>query len=198
MQLYWAPRSRSFRMLWLLEEIGQPYQRVQVDIRNGGQSDPAFLKINPMGKVPALVDGDAVVAESGAIAAYLADRFPEAGLAPPIGDPARGAYLKWLFFSGNCVEGAFIEKFGKLQLPSSSAGWGSFARVVDVLEEAVRPGPWLLGDRFSAADVMIGADLHFGIEAFKLIEPRPAFDAYLARCTARPAFRRAQEIDASS
>jgi glutathione S-transferase len=185
-------------MLWLLEEIGQPYERVQVDIRNGPQSDPAFLKINPMGKVPALVDGDAVVSESGAIAAYLADRFPEAGLAPPQGDPARGAYLKWLFFSGNCVEGAFIEKFAKLQLPYSSAGWGSFARVVDVLDEAVRQGPWLLGDRFSAADVMIGTDLHFGIQAFKLIEPRPAFDAYLERCTARPAFRRAQEIDASA
>ena len=197
MQLYWAPRSRSLRIVWLLEEIGRPYERIAVDIRSGLQTDPAFLKLNPMGKVPVLVDGEAVVSESGAIAAYLGDRFPEAGLAPPVGDPRRGAYLKWLFFSGNCIEASFAEKFGNLQLPYTAAGWGSFERVVDVLEQAVDDGSWLLGDQFTVADVIIGADLNFGMNAFKLIEPRPALTAYVDRCLARPAFERAQAIDAA-
>lgn len=197
MQLYWAPKTRSLRILWLLEEIGCPYERVKVDIGTGPQTDPVLLTINPMGKVPALVDGDAKVSESGAIAAYLADRFPEAALAPPVGDPKRGLYLKWLFFSGSCVEGAFVEKFAKLQLPYSAAGWGSFDRVVSVLEEAVSGVPWLLNDRFSAADVMIGSDLHFGMNVFKIIEPRPALSAYVERCLRRPALQRAQAIDAA-
>jgi glutathione S-transferase len=151
MQLYWAPKSRSLRILWLLEEIGCDYERVLVDIRSGPQTDPAFLAINPMGKVPVLVDGEAIVSESGAIAAYLGDRFSQAGLAPAIGDSRRGSYLKWLFFSGNCIEAAFGEKFGNLKLPYLAAGWGSFERVVDVLEQAVAGGPWLLGDQFTAA-----------------------------------------------
>ncbi|HWL68873.1 MAG TPA: glutathione S-transferase family protein [Geminicoccus sp.] len=195
MQLYWAPKTRSIRILWLLEEIGQPYERVTLDIRNGPQTDPDFLRLNPMGKVPVLVDGQAVVSESGAIVAYLADRFPEARLAPPLGDPRRGQYLKWLFFSGNCIEGAFIEKFGDLKLPEVAAGWGSFARVVDVLEQAVADGPWLLGETFTAADVMIGADLHFGMVALRIIEPRPALTAYVERCQARPAWQRSVAID---
>ena len=183
MRLYWAPRTRSLRILWLLEEIGLPYERVTLDIRRGQQADPDFLRLNPMGKVPVLVDGAAVVSESGAIAAYLAERFPEAKLAPPPGDPRRGQYLKWLFFSGNCIEGAFAEKFGNLKLPEVAAGWGSFQRVVDVLEQAVAKDPWLLGETFTAADVMIGADLHFGMTAFQIIEPRPALTAYVGRCT---------------
>ena len=197
MQLYWAPKSRSVRIVWLLEEIGEPYERVLVDIRSGLQTDPEFLALNPMGKVPVLVDGQAVVSESGAIATYLGDRFAHAGLAPAADEPERGQYLKWLFFSGSCFEGAVAEKFGNLQLPYVSAGWGSYERVVDVLEQAVRPGPWLLGERFSAADVIVGSDLHFGIDQFKMIEPRPAFSAYLDRCRARPAWQRAQAIDAA-
>jgi glutathione S-transferase len=195
MQLYWAPKTRSIRILWLLEEIGQPYERVTLDIRSGPQTDPDFLRLNPMGKVPVVVDGQAVASESGAIVAYLADRFPEARLAPPLSDPRRGQYLKWLFFSGNCIEGAFAEKFGNLKLPEAAAGWGSFERVVDVLERAVADGPWLLGETFTAADVMIGADLHFGMVAFRIIEPRPALTAYVARCQARPAWVRAMAID---
>jgi glutathione S-transferase len=122
---------------------------------------------------------------------------PEAGLAPPLTDPARGRYLQWLFFSPGCIEQAFLAKVHNVSMRPEAAGFGEFDRVFDVLEEAVAAGPWLLGEWFSAADVMIGADLHFGIDIFKLVYPRPALRAYVARCLARPAFQRAKAIDAA-
>jgi glutathione S-transferase len=195
MKLYWAPRTRSSRAVWMLEEAGLPYERVLVDIRNGEQSTQAYRAINPMMKVPALVDGEAKVAESAAICAYVAERAPAAGLAPPPGDPLRGAYLHWLFFAGSCIEPAYTQKFTGLQLPVSSAGWGTYERVVDVLDGALAQGPWILGERFSAADVMIGSDLRFGVELFKIVDPRPNFTAYLDRCRERPAFRRMMAIE---
>lgn len=195
MKLYGAQHTRAFRMLWMLEECGAKYEQVRVDIRAGAQNTPLFHAINPMEKVPALVDGEARVAESGAICCYLADRFPEAELAPGINDPARGRYLQWLFFSGNCIEPSFHEKQTGIAPPPSAAGWSSYARVVSVLDEALSGGPWLLGDRFSAADVMIGSDLWYGVRAFRLMESRPSFKAYIDRCIARPAFRRAEEAD---
>ena len=194
MKLYWAPKSRSMRALWMLEEIGRPYERVHVDIRSGAQDRPEYRAVNPLGKVPAIMDDGVAVSESGAVIAYLADRFPEAQLAPPIGDKRRGPYLKWLFFSTN-VEGAILEKFAKLDLPRATVGWGSHALVVDALDAALRQGPWLLGEQFTAADVLIGADLAFAIEQVKLIGKRPSFEAYLARCAARPALQRAIAID---
>jgi len=197
MKLYWAPQSRASRALWMMEEAGAPYERMLVDIRKGAQNTPGFHAINPMEKVPALTDGDAAVAESAAICAYVAERVPQAGLAPPLGDPARGRYLHWMFFAAGCIEAAYMEKIGKVAPPSTStAGWGSFDRVIAVIEEAVGRGPWLLGERFSAADVMVGADINYGINVFKIVEPRPALTAYVARCVARPAFQRAQAIDA--
>ena len=198
MKLYWCPQTRSFRALWMLEEAGRPYERVLVDIRKGGQNDPEFRAVNPMGKVPALADGEAKVAESAAICAYVAERCPEAKLAPALGDPARGRYLHWLFFAAGCIEPAFTQKITKFALPESTAGWGSFDRVVDVLEKAVAAGPWLLGDRFSAADVMIGADINFGMGLLKVLPPRPSFLAYVARCAERPAFKRATAIEAEA
>ncbi|MCC0001729.1 MAG: glutathione S-transferase family protein [Methylobacteriaceae bacterium] len=197
MKLYWAPGTRSLRTLWMLEEAGAPYERVLVDIRNGGQNDPAFRRINPMGKVPAFEDGAAQLAESAAICAYIAERCPEAGLAPQIGDPLRGRYFHWLFFAPGCIEPAFTQKFTKIELPTTAAGWGDFSRVFDALEGALQKGPWILGERFSAADVMIGCDLLFGVERFKIVEPRPVFAAYLERCHARPALQRALAIDAA-
>ncbi len=195
MKLYWAPQSRSIRALWMLEEAGRPYERVLIDIRSGAQSDPAFALINPMMKVPALTDGETRVAESAAICAYVAERVSEANLAPPPDSPLRGRYWHMLFFASGCIEGAFAEKFGNLQLSSMSAGWGSFDRVVDVLEAWVKDGPWVLGDQFTAADVMIGADLHFAVNLFGIMEKRPAFMAYLDRCMQRPALQRALAID---
>jgi glutathione S-transferase len=187
-------RTRSFSALWILEEIGAPYERELIDIRRGDQDKPAYRNINPMGKVPALVDGAVVVAEQGAICAWLADRFPEVGLAPTVADPLRGLYLRWLFFAGNCIEPAYMQKLMGWTTTKSQAGWGNYELVVEVLDRALARGPWILGERFSAADVMIGSGVHFGL-AYELLERRPAFGAYDARCTARPAFARASAID---
>lgn len=195
MKLYWAPQTRSFSILWLLEELGVPYEREHVDIRAGAQDMPAYRAVNPMGKVPALRDGETVVTEQGAICAWLAERFPDKGLAPAAGTPERGAYLRWLFFAGSCIEPAFMQKANHWTTRKVQAAWGNYETVVDTLDGALKQGPWILGARFSAADIMIGSGVFFGF-AFKLLEPRPSFAAYHERVTARPAFKRAQEIDA--
>lgn len=194
MQLYWCPQSRGTTGVWLMEEAGVPYERVLIDIRKGDQSSAAYRAINPMMKVPALVDGDAVVAETGAICAYVADRVPEAGLAPAIGDPARGRYLQYLVFGSSCIEPAIAQIFTKMEIPSGSAGWGSAERVFDVLDGELQKGDWILGNRFSAADIVIGAGLRFAVRQFKLVPERPSFTAYLDRCEARPALQRALAI----
>jgi glutathione S-transferase len=196
MKLYWSPRSRSFTALWLMEETGQPYERVLTDITTGAQKTPEYLAINPMGKVPALKDGDATLAEAAAICAYVAERYPEAKLAPPLGDPRRAKYLQWLFFSPGCIEPALIQIFTKLEVPASTAAWGSATQVFDVLDAALASGPWMLGDTFSAADIVIGSGLNFAVRQFKMVPSRPTFDAYIARCVARPAFQRAEKIAA--
>jgi glutathione S-transferase len=196
MQLYWSPRSRSFTALWLMEETGQPYERVLTDISTGAQKKPDYLAINPMGKVPALKDGEATLAEAAAICAYVAERHPEAKLAPPIGDPQRAKYLYWLFFAPGCIEPAMVQISTKLEMSSIAAGWGEAARVFDVLDNALAKGPWILGENFSAADVAIGSALNFSVRLFKMVPSRPSFDAYIARCIARPAFQRAEKIAA--
>lgn len=197
MKLYWAPHTRAFRILWLMEEAGAPYEREVVDIRTGAQDDPAFRRINPMGKVPALSDGDAHLAESGAICAYVAEQVPAAGLAPPVGDPLRARYLYWMFFSAGCMEPAFLQKLKGIELPKVSAGWGSFDLVMEVVEEALKDGPYLLGEAFSAADIMLAMDLWYAITLLKVVTPTPRVAAYVARCTGRPAFHRAEAIEAA-
>jgi glutathione S-transferase len=196
MQLYWSPRSRSFTAIWLLEETGLPYERVLTDISTGAQKAPEYLKINPMGKVPALRDGDAALGEAAAICAYVADRYPETNLAPAVTDPSRARYLQWLFFSPSCIEPALIQIFTKIEVPTSTAAWGSAQQVFDVLDAALAGGPWILGERFSAADIVIGSGLNFAVRMFKMVPSRPSFDAYIARCAARPAFQRAEKIAA--
>lgn len=196
MKLYWSPRSRSFTTLWLMEETGQPYERVLIDITKGAQKSADYLKINPMGKVPALADGDATLAESAAICAYVAERYPDARLAPPVGDVRRAKYLQWLFFAPSCIEPAILQAHTKLEIPAMSAAWGSTTQTFDVLDQALAKGPWLLGENFSAADVAIGAGMNFAIRLFKMIPTRPNFDRYLDACAARPAFQRAEKIAA--
>ena len=193
-QLYWSPRSRSFSGLWILEETGQPYERVLTDISTGAQKKPEYLAINPMGKVPALKDGDVSIAEAAAICAYVAERYPEARLAPPVGDRRRAKYLQWLFFAPSCIEPAIVQVFTKLEIPAMSAAWGSATQTFDVLDQALENGPWLLGDTFSAADIAIGAGMNFAIRLFKMVPTRPNFDRYLDACAARPAFQRAEKI----
>ncbi len=196
MKLYWAPRSRSFTALWLMEETGQPYERVLTDITTGAQKTPEYLSINPMGKVPALRDGDATLAEAAAICAYVAERYPDAKLAPPLGDVRRAKYLYWLFFSPGCIEPAIVQLATKIEMNPVAAGWGEAQRVFDVLDAAVNKGPWILGDTFSAADIAIGSGLNFAVRQFKMVPSRPSFERYIDRCAARPAFQRASEIAA--
>jgi glutathione S-transferase len=195
-KLYWSPRSRSISAIWLLEETGLPYERVLTDISTGAQKAPEYLAINPMGKVPGLKDGDASLGEAAAICAYIADRYPETKLAPAITDPLRARYLQWLFFSPSCIEPALIQLFTKLEVPTSTAAWGSAAQTFDVLDAALQKGPWILGENFSAADITVGSGLNFAVRMFKMVPPRPSFDAYIERCTARPAFQRAEKIAA--
>jgi glutathione S-transferase len=198
MKLYWSPNTRSTRALWMLEEAGLPYERVKLDLASGEHKRPEFLAVNPMGKVPALTNGEAKVAESAAICAYVADLAEGTGLAPAIDDPDRGRWLHWLFFSAACIEPAYMQKaMGWTIDRPSMAGWGNYEIVMDVLDQALATGPWLLGDRFTAADVMVGTDLHFGVRMFKFVESRPNFEAYMDRCEARPAFQRATAINAA-
>jgi len=196
--LYTTPMSRGRIARWMLEEVGVPY-RAEIVSFGPGMKDAAFRAINPMGKVPALRHGTAIVTETAAICAYLADAFPEAGLAPPPGSRERAAYYRWLFFAAGPVEAAVTNKVLGVTVPDDPrmrgmVGYGSLPEVLDVLEQAVAGTDYLAGERFSAADLYVGAHLSWGM-AFGTIERRPAFEAYTARLTGRPAAVRAREID---
>jgi glutathione S-transferase len=196
--LYHAAPSRSSIVHWMLEELGQPYELQMVSFKQGENRQPAYLAVNPMGKVPALKHGDTVITEAAAICAYLADEFPQAGLNIPVGDPRRGTYLKWLFFGPSCVEPAITERaFPRKEPPARSAlGFGDFDTVVDVLAKAAAASsPYLLGNKFTAADVIIGSGLRWGT-MFKLLPDRAEFKPYMATLAERPALRRATEKDA--
>ena len=189
--LYFSPASRSFTVRWMLEELGVPYRVQTVDIRKGDQKRVDYLAINPMGKVPALVDGPVLVTESPAICLYLADRYSYGVLAPKIDAPERGSYLRWMVFSTAVLEPAALHgDDGADAYTSSERGWGSYKTVVGTLNGALERGPWLLGDQFTAADVMLGAVLGFAIFN-KRITNEPKLEAYNARLAARNAQQRA-------
>jgi glutathione S-transferase len=193
---YMNPMSRARIVRWMLEEVGQPY-RTEVLEYGTSMKAPEYLAVNPMGKVPAIKHGDVVVTEGAAICAYLADAFPQAGLAPPIGSKERGTYYRWMFFGAGPVEAATSNKALGFQLQpeqSRMIGYGSIDAVIDALERAVSNGPYILGERFSAVDVYLGAQIGWGVQ-FGTLEKRPAFETYLARIQARPAAKRANEID---
>jgi glutathione S-transferase len=196
MKLYWSPRSRSFSALWLMEETGQAYERVLTDISKGTQKTPEYLAVNPMGKVPAIKDGETTLAESAAICAYVAERYPEAKLAPPLGDALRAKYYYWLFFGPGCIEPAMVQVATKMEMNPTAAGWGDAKRVYDVLDTALEKGPWILGENFSAADIVVASGLNFSVRLFKMVAARPSFDRYLDACAARPAFQRATALAA--
>ncbi len=194
---YTNPMSRGRIARWMLEEVGQPYETVLLDYGTTMKAQD-YLAVNPMGKVPALKHGDAIITECAAICAYLADAFPGANLAPPPGDPRRGAYYRWLFFAAGPVEGAMSTKALGATVPDDKqgmVGFGNFDLVTDVMEKAVSgAGPYLLGEQFTAADVYFGSELGW-LTQFGMIEKRSAFDAYLGRIMSRPAAARAREID---
>ena len=194
---YTNPQSRGRIARWMLEEVGRPYRTVVLDYGTTMKA-PEYLAINPMGKVPAITHRGVVVTEGAAVCAYLADAFPEAGLAPALDDPARGPYLRWMFFAAGPVEAAVTAKALNLLAPAdraAMAGYGTFENVVDALEALVSgPGPWILGDRFSAADVYVGSQIGWGL-MFKTLPERDAFKTYAERLFARPAAIRARDID---
>ena len=193
---YTNPMSRGRIVRWMLEEVGEPYETVLLDYGTT-MKDADYLAINPMGKVPAIKHGNVVVTECAAICAYLADMFPDRGLAPPSGNQMRGPYYRWLFFAAGPVEAAVTAKSLGLLAPEDKkmmAGYGSFEETIDALERALQPGPYICGERFTAADVYVGAQIGWGM-MFGSIEKRPAFETYFGRLAARPASIRAREID---
>ncbi|WP_293679047.1 glutathione S-transferase family protein [uncultured Phenylobacterium sp.] len=193
---YTHPMSRGRIVRWMLEEVGQPYETVLIDFATTGKS-PEYLAINPMGKVPAIKHGDTVVTECAAICAYLADVFPQAGLAPPHGSKRRGPYYRWLFFGAGPVEQSTTMQSLKVDVPpeqSAMVGFGSTAAVMDAMEGALKGREYLDGEAFTAADLYLGSHLGWGM-GFGAIEKRPVFEAYVARLDARPAAIRANQID---
>lgn len=194
--LYHAAPSRSSIVRWMLEEVGEPYDLHVVNLARGEQHQPEHLAVNPMGKVPALRHGDAVVTEAAAICTYLADEFPQARLNVPVGDPRRGPYLKWLFFGPSCIEPAMTDRaFPRQEQPRRGMlGYGDFDTVMEVVAKAVEPGPYLLGGQFTAADVIVGSTLRWGL-MFGLLPTRPEFIAYVGRLEQRPALQRAVAAD---
>ncbi|MGA2551479.1 MAG: glutathione S-transferase [Burkholderiaceae bacterium] len=194
--LYHSPNSRSSGVLTLLEELGAPYQLRVLNMRAHEQRQPNYLAINPMGKVPAIQHGDAVITEQGAIYLYLADLFPQAGLAPAIGEPDRGPFLRWLVFYGSCFEPAVVDRAQKREpAPRAMSPYGDFETTLATVAEQLAKGPYLLGERFSAADVLWGGALTW-ITAFKLLPEDAAIAGYVERFGARDAVKRARAKDA--
>jgi glutathione S-transferase len=189
--LYYHPYSRAAGTLWALEEAGVPYELKVVDIMKGEQKGPELVAKNPMGKLPTLVDGDLVMTENAAIALYLADRYAPGRLAPALDDPRRGTYLRWSFFSPSVIEPAVIARGSGWQVKEMAAGWGNYDSVLATTRSALAQGPYLLGDMFSMADVVLGGLLRFMI-GFKQMDAEPLFTAYVARLDQRPAFQRAE------
>ena len=197
--LFWCPKTRSSRVLWMLEELGEPFQVQLIDIRDSkAKKDPDFVKASPMGKVPAIMDtldnGTVYMADSAAICLYLADRYASGRLAPTLDDAARGRYLYWMTYTPGAIEPAMMEKFTSLEVAPASCGWGNYDIMLRVLEDGVRAGPWVMGERFTAADVLLGSSINF-MRQFGLLGERPVLDAYLDHCLQRPAYRAALDRD---
>ncbi len=194
--LYHSPNTRSSGALTLLEELGVPYELHVLNMKAGEQRGPRYLAVNPMGKVPALKHGDALITEQVAIFLYLADLFPEAKLAPPIGDPLRGPYLRWMIFYAACFEPAVIDcATHRDPAPLPMSPYGDFETMLTTLTDQLAKGPYLLGERFSAADVLWGGALTW-TTMFKLVPELPAITSYVQRAGARPSVARVKAKDA--
>jgi glutathione S-transferase len=195
MKLYWAKQTRASRAVWLLEEAGVDYEIETVDLRADDRSDsPEFLAASPLGKVPALVDGDVAMADSAAICLYVADRYAPGRLAPAIDDPRRGAFLFWLLYTPAAVEPAMSEKFHGLEPNRSRNAWGTFDLMLDTLTARLADRQWVMGDDFTAADVMLGSAANF-MRMFGMLDEQPVLDAYADRCLARPASQKARALE---
>lgn len=193
--LYHSPRSRSRGARMLLEELGADYEVRAFDLTTGQHRAPEFLAMNPLGKVPTLRHGDVVVTEQVAVYLYAAELYPEAGLSPAVGDPLRGPYLRWMAFYGSCFEPAVVDhSMGRAPAAYSTSPYGDFDTVMAAINAQLANGPYLLGDRLTAADVLWGAALDW-ITTFKLMPETPVVRAYIDRILERPAIQRAQAAD---
>ena len=197
MKVFFAPQTRSSRVLWMLEEIGLPYERELVDIRSPERKDTEeFRKASPMGKVPAIRDGDVSMSESAAICLYLSDRYSSGNLAPKIDDSSRGDFLYWMFYAPAVIEPAMAEKVENIEPNPGRNGWGSFDRMIDTLSIGLDGKAWLLGETFTAADVMVGSSAAF-LRLFNMLPDAPVISDYVDRCVARPAYQKAMSLDAA-
>lgn len=192
--LYHNPQSRAVMIHFLLEELGIPYELKRVNYDDGSMRTPEFLALNPMGKIPTLVDDDTVVTECAAIGIYLADKYKSPhDLAPAIDDPRRGEYLRWMLFQNTCIEGAMTQAAGKFDMRRQQAGWGTIDLVIDVLKQRLaKANPFLLGEWFTAADVLLGSATGWAVR-FDVFPKAPELEAYLERIQSRPAFKVAME-----
>ena len=198
--LFWCPQTRASRILWLLEEMNEPFEVRMIDIRDPeAKGDPDFVAASPMGKVPAILDstpnGIVQMADSASIGVYLADRYPASGLAPAVADPSRGQYLYWMTYTPGVIEPAMMERFNNWEVSPTTSGWGNFKQMVEVLEKGLEGGQWLLGEQFSAADVMVGSSVYF-MQKFGILPDNATLGAYAERCLARPAYKKALAQDA--
>ncbi len=191
---YYHPMSRAVTTDWMLRELDVPHERIVVDFMAGANNDPAYKAVNPMSKIPALVDGDTVVTETAAICAYLADKFADRGLAPPPGSPARGTYYRYLFFAGTTLEPMFtVNHLGLTDYNAKSIGWGDMERCLATVEAMTPSADWALGSQFTTADVVFGGTLDFSVLFGWLTSPSPKVAAYIKRLKARPAYRAAHD-----
>lgn len=194
MKLYWAPQTRSTRAIWMLEEAGLDYDMEVVGIRDENREDTAeFRKASPMGKVPALVDGDCAMSESAAICLYIADRYASGKLAPALDAPTRGSFLYWLLYTPAVVEPAMSEKFSGVEPNRGRSGWGDFDTMIATWEAGLTGREWIMGNTFTAADVMLGSSAVF-LRMFDMLPDSATLSAYADRCLDRPAYARAMEI----
>jgi glutathione S-transferase len=192
--LYYAPRTRSIRALWMLEELGCPYERKLIDVMGGHGRTDEYLKLNPHGKVPTLIHDGAVIPDSTAIVLYLADLFPEAKLGLPVGHPERGPYLAWMLYTTGVIEPAITAKANSWNYAPSRVAWGSFEDMLARLKGAMGK-PYLMGDQFTAVDILVGGSIQYATMVGALAKDA-VFAPYLERLGARPAFQRAMKIDA--
>jgi glutathione S-transferase len=194
--LYHHPFSRAANTVWMLEEVGVPYTLHFVDLMSGQHKNPDVLALNPMGKLPILTDGSAVITESAAIGLYLADRYASGRLAPTLDDPRRGTYLRWSLFAPSVIEPGLMAKAAGWTYKEGQAGWGNYEALLAALQAALGKGEYVLGDQFSMADTIFGGTLAYMLQ-FKMLEPLPVFTEYAERLRARPALQRANARNAA-
>jgi glutathione S-transferase len=188
------PFSRAANTVWALEEVGCPYELQFVDLMSGEHKSASVRALNPMAKLPTLIDGDAVVSEAAAVALYLADRYAPGRLSPPLDAPARATYLRWSFYAPSVIEPGCMAHSSKWEYRASAAGFGTYEDMLATISFAIGKGPWLLGEQFTMADLVFGGTIRYML-TFGMLDKRPEYEAYVERLSARPASRKANEIN---